>query len=228
MKRDGYAWWRDRLSYMFELFDGVRIDHFRGIEAFWSIPNDAKSAKEGKWVNGPGKDFVRMAKSVAGEKLLIAEDLGDIDDAVKALVDFSGFPGMRVIQFAFDGNADTPHLPFRYGDGCISYTGTHDNNTLLGYIWELDKDTRRRLFEYCGYFGDDWDEAQRAVIRVMYASHSPLLIMPIQDVLNYGSDTRMNTPGRSSGNWEYRVTKAQLDSIDRNQFLSLAHLYGRA
>lgn len=227
MQSDGFSWWKERISFMTELFDGVRIDHFRGIESYYSIPADAETAKDGVWCNGPGLALIDAIKSVSGDRLLIAEDLGNITDAVHELVEKSGFPGMRVLQFGFQGDSDSPHLPHNYKNNCIAYTGTHDNNTLLGYVWELDADTRKRLLSYCGFEGDDWNSCYDSVLRTMFASHAGLLILPVQDLLLYGSDTRLNVPGRSGGNWSYRITRGQLDGINRDKFRKWNSEYGR-
>ncbi len=229
MKSDGFGWWRARLMHMFRLFDGVRIDHFRGFESYWSVPADAKSAKEGSWIKGPGKEFIDVIKECAGEKLVVAEDLGDITKEVYDLVEYSGFPGMRVLQFGFLDGGDSPHRPYNYPNNSVAYTGTHDNNTLLGYVWELDEVTREKVMNYCGHFSSEWDstEAYDRIIRTMYASGAGLLILPIQDILGYGSDTRLNIPGKADGNWQYRITKEQLDGIDTKKYRKLAELYGR-
>ncbi len=227
MKGDGYSWWKKRIEYMLTLFDGVRIDHFRGLEAFWSVPAEAKTAKEGKWVKGPAEDFIDKIKEIAGEKLIIAEDLGDITPEVNALLEYSGFPGMRVVQFAFLGDRSTPHLPHNYINNCVAYTGTHDNNTLLGHIWEMNENARKELFDYCGYYGDDWNESCIAVMKTMLGSAAGRVIFPIQDIFVYGCDTRMNTPGTSSNNWEYRITKQQLLNVKADRFKYYNMLYGR-
>ena len=215
------------MKHMFTLFDAVRIDHFRGIESYWSIPGNAKTAREGKWMPGPGKAFVDKMNEIKGDKLIIAEDLGDITREVEELVEYSGFPGMRVLQFGFLGNDDTPHLPHNYPNNCIAYTGTHDNNTLLGYVWELNDAQRKYLLEYCGYKDENWDKCYDSIIRTMFAGNAGVVIMPIQDLLCYGSDTRLNVPGRAEGNWQYRITKEQLDSIDRKKYARLNSLYKR-
>lgn len=227
MQNDGFSWWKERISFMTELFDGVRIDHFRGIESYYSIPADAETAKDGVWCKGPGLALIDAIKSVSADRLLIAEDLGDITDAVHELVEKSGFPGMRVLQFGFQGDSDSPHLPHNYKNNCIAYTGTHDNNTLLGYVWELDADTRKRLLSYCGFECDDWNSCYDSILRTMFASHAGLLILPVQDLLLYGSDTRLNVPGRSGGNWSYRITRGQLDGISRDKFRKWNSEYGR-
>ena len=227
MKKDGYSWWGRRIEYMLRLFDGVRIDHFRGFESYWSVPATAKTAKEGKWVKGPGRAIVDKIKEIAGDRLIIAEDLGDITPAVYSLLKYSKFPGMRVFQFAFLGDPETPHLPHNYVKNCIAYSGTHDNNTLLGYVWELDPETRKRVFDYCNCDRDDWNKSCEGIIKTMLASHSDTVIFPIQDIFVYGADTRMNTPGTADSNWAYRITKDQLRAVDLKKFSSLNRLYGR-
>ncbi len=227
MKADGFKWWKNRIKHMTTLFDGVRIDHFRGIESYWAVPGDAKTAKEGKWEKGPGMDLVKAIKEACGDALIIAEDLGDITPDVIKLLEESKLPGMRVFQFAFMGDSSTPHRPHNYINNCIAYTGTHDNNTLLGYLWELSDNDRREMLEYCGYTNPDWTGGCEAIIRTMMRSHAGLVIMPIQDLLGYGSDTRLNIPGKSEGNWQYRITREQLDSIDKNRFRKLNELYSR-
>jgi len=227
MKKDGYSWWSDRIQYMLELFDGVRIDHFRGLESYWSVPAEAKSAKQGCWMPGPGLPFVKRIAEIAGDRLIIAEDLGDISPEVVKLVEDSGFPGMRVFQFAFMGDSNSPHLPHNYIENCVAYTGTHDNNTLLGFMWEQDDNARAQVIEYCGYGGDDWNQSYDALIRVMMSSHAGLVILPVQDILHYGADTRMNIPGKPEGNWRYRITREQLDAIDRSRYRRLNQLYAR-
>lgn len=227
MKKDSYSWWGGRISYNLDMFDGIRIDHFRGLESFWSIPSGAESAKEGKWIKGGGKSFVKEISARSKDSLVIAEDLGEITPAVAELVRFSGFPGMRVFQFAFMGDSESPHLPHNYANNCVAYTGTHDNDTLLGFLMKLDTGCRRRVFDYCGYFGDNCDEGSRYVIKTMMSSHAGIVIFPIQDLLGYGSDTRMNTPGSAKGNWAVRFTREQISSIDKGYLRSLNELYGR-
>ncbi len=226
MKKDGFAWWCDRIKHMASMFDAVRIDHFRGIESFWGVPAKAKSAKEGKWFKGPGASLIKALKEAAGETEIIAEDLGDITKEVHELVRKSGFPGMRVFQFGFVSGENSLHLPHNYPENCVAYTGTHDNNTLLGYLWELDEGTRNYMLKYCGHQGD-WKSGCESIIRTVLASHAGLAIMPIQDIFGFGADTRLNTPGKADGNWQYRITKEQLDNVDRQKLLSLNRLYCR-
>ncbi len=227
MKKDNFTWWCDRIAHALNLFDGVRIDHFRGIESYWSVPGTAKTAKEGKWLKGPGMELISRLREVAGDKLIIAEDLGDITKEVVELVEESGFPGMRVFQFAFLSDDDNPHLPHSYINNCIAYSGTHDNNTLLGYLWEMDDASRRRMLRYCGHNGNEWTNGCPDIIRTLFASSAGLVIFPIQDILGYGSDTRLNIPGKADGNWQYRITAEQLNGIDTVKYRELNNLYKR-
>ncbi len=237
MKEDGFAWWSARMNHMLTLFDGVRIDHFRGLESYWSIPADAKTAKEGHWEPGPREAFVEQLRRVVDaceEKLgyrplIVAEDLGESTPELEAFVKNSGFPGMRVLQFAFDGDASNVHLPHNYVSNTVAYTGTHDNNTLLGFVWESDDATRRDMLDYCGFTDWNWDrpETYDAIIRTLMRSVADLAILPIQDILGFGGDCRMNTPGEAEGNWSFRVTADQLASIDRFRFSRMNWLYGR-
>ncbi len=227
MKNDGYSWWKERMNFMTELFDGVRIDHFRGLESYYFVPAGETTARNGEWKKGPGMDLINALKETYKDKLIISEDLGDITDEVRTLVEESGFPGMRVLQFGFLGDGTSPHLPHNYENNCVAYTGTHDNNTLLGYVWEISEHDRRRLMDYCGYDGSDWNNCYNSILRTMFASHAGLLILPIQDLLLYGSDTRLNTPGKCDGNWSFRITEEQLKGIDKDKFIKWNTLYGR-
>ena len=228
LKQHGFGFWLDRFKYSLELFDGVRIDHFRAIEAYFSIPAGDETAANGVWVDGPREALVDKIKEVAGDKLVIAEDLGIITEGVRSLVERGGFATTRVLQFGFPAAPDNVYKPHNYPKNCAAYTGTHDNNTLLGYVWELLPHERRELFDYCGYFGEDFSEGCAAIIRTILASHADLVIFPIQDILGFGKDTRMNTPGRADDNWRYRVTREQINSIDREKYRALNCRYGRA
>ncbi len=223
MEKDGFGWWRARLGYMLSLFDGIRIDHFRAISAYWSIPRGAKSAKEGRWESGPRQKLIDAFASVSEGKLILAENLGLIDEDTDALLAYSGYPGMAVFQFGFDGNPLSPHLPHNYVKNLIAYTGTHDNNTLLGFLWELDDDTRKTVLDYLG----NPDDGCIATIHALLMSVADKVIFPAQDLLSYGADTRINTPGKAQGNWQYRITDGQMSSIDWEKFAHLNKLYAR-
>ncbi len=227
MKNDGYKWWIDRIKHMTNKFDGVRIDHFRGLESYWAVPYGETTAKNGKWVKGPGMDLINKINEVVDDKLIMAEDLGEITPEVEKLVKDSGYPGIRVFQFGFLGDYDNPHMPHNYCNNCVAYTGTHDNNTLLGYLWELDENNKKRMLEYCNYHSPDWERGFDSILRSMFSSCAGLVILPIQDLLGYGSDTRINIPGKADGNWQFRITKEQLQSIDKNKFRHFNELYKR-
>lgn len=227
LKKDGYGWWKERIDHALKMFDGVRIDHFRAVEAYWSVDAKEKTARNGKWVKGPGIELVNAIKEGHEDKLIIAEDLGDITDEVRALVEESGFPGMRVFQFGFLDDGNSIHMPHNYIRNSVAYSGTHDNNTLFGFLWESDAAVRRRALDYCGFAGGDWGGATPLLLRAVFSSVSDLAIIPVQDFLMYGSDTRINTPGVASGNWSYRVTKEQLKNADIGFFKSLNRIYRR-
>lgn len=223
MEADGFAWWKERLSYMLTLFDGIRIDHFRAISSYWSIPFGAKSAKEGKWVSGPGARLIDALRAVENGKMILAEDLGNIDPAARDLLEYSGYPGMAVFQFGFDGNLLSPHLPHNYKENLVAYTGTHDNNTLLGFLLESNEETRRAVLEYLG----NPAEGCTAALRALMMSRAETVIVPIQDLLLFGADTRINTPGKTAGNWAYRITKDQLLSLNTDHWKRQNQLYAR-
>ncbi|MBO5092705.1 MAG: 4-alpha-glucanotransferase [Clostridia bacterium] len=227
MKESSFSWWKERMAFMCELFDGVRIDHFRGLESYFAIPANEKTARNGKWKKGPGMKLINELKKICGDKLVIAEDLGEITPAVERLVKASTFPGMRVLQFGLLGESNSMHLPHNYPNNCVAYTGTHDNNTLLGYVWELDKASRERFLSYFGYEDANWDNCYDTVIRSMLSSHAGLVIFPIQDLLKYGKDTRLNTPGSCDDNWSFRITKEQFKSIDREKLKAWNITYSR-
>lgn len=228
MEQDGFRWWCDRMEHMLTMFDGVRLDHFRGFEAYWAIPSDAPSAKHGHWEQGPGMKLIEKFREIAGEKLIVAEDLGEITPQVEQLVKDSGFPGMKVVQFGFLGDDSSIHRPHHYHQNTVAYTGTHDNNTLLGFLWELDEQNKRTLLEYCGYTDPDWEQGYDHVVRSLFVSGAGLVMLPVQDLLKYGSDTRLNIPGKADGNWQYRMTREQMNSIDRTFWKRLNRLYSRS
>jgi 4-alpha-glucanotransferase len=223
MELDGYRWWKERLGYTLSLFDGVRIDHFRAISSYWSIPKDAETAKEGHWEKGPQKKLIDAFSELSRDKLILAENLGIIDSDTDELLSYSGYPGMAVFQFGFDGNPLSPHLPHNYVENLIAYTGTHDNNTMLGFIMELDEETRKKVLDYLGNPTD----AVTGAIRTLMMSAAGTVIFPVQDLLGYGADTRINTPGNPHGNWRYRITDEQLNSIDLEKFAYMNRIYAR-
>lgn len=231
MKKDGYKWWIDRAGYAFSLYDAVRIDHFRAFSAYWAVPAGEKATK-GKWIKGPGMDFFNALREKYPHSPIIAEDLGDIDDDVRQLVKDTKFPGMGVMQFAFLSDGDNAHMPYNYSSSTVAYTGTHDNNTILGWLWEADDASRKRICEYCGFEGD-WGQGGanapciKAIIRTLFESSALLSIVPLQDLVGFGADTRMNTPGKADGNWAFRITAESLSQVNCEFFRNLSNRYNR-
>ena len=210
LERDGYAWWVARFRRTLEMVDVARIDHFRGFESYWEVPAEAQTALRGRWLPGPGAKLFAALERELGQLPLIAEDLGIITPAVEALRDELGFPGMRVLQFAFGGSdPQNPHLPANYPRQAVAYTGTHDNNTALGW-WrdEAGAPERAALAELAGD-GAAGDVGWR-MIEVVLASNADLAVVPLQDVLGLGSEARMNTPGSVNGDWRWRFRDGAL------------------
>ncbi len=233
MGKNNYDWWIERINKNLEIFDVVKIDHFRGFSDYWSIPADALTAKEGSWEEGPKmKLFNEVLKNIDSSRI-IAEDLGEIDDEVRNLLEETKFPGMRVMQFAFMSDGNSIHLPHNYEKNTVAYTGTHDNNTTIGWIWEIGEDEKRRTMEYLSLGEDTWgiggptSDTCRKFFRSLWGSVANLTIVPIQDLLGYGSDTKMNKPGEAKGNWEYRVTKEDIGKIDKGYIRNLNRIYRR-
>ena len=203
MQADGFAWWRARLSAHFEWFDLVRIDHFRGLAAAWEIPAGEATAIHGTWVEAPGAALLQAIADEMGDLQLVAEDLGIITPDVTALRHQFGLPGMAVLQFAFDAHADNPHKPENVHPDTVYYTGTHDNDTTLGWWRTLPEHARQQVMQQLGASGDD-DALLDAMIDTVMASPASLAVLPMQDVLRLGSEARMNTPGTDNGNWTWR------------------------
>ena len=233
MAQDGYAWWVSRIGWALSSFDAVRIDHFRGFAAYWAVPSTAKTAVEGAWRPGPGLALFQALEAAYPNAAIIAEDLGDVDASVHALRQAAGFPGMAVLQFAFQGDEHSPHLPHNMTPNTIAYTGTHDNNTTLGWLWELSPSERQDALSYAGFEDGSWGEggpkapAVRALLRTLYQSPARVAMAPIQDLLGYGGDTRMNIPGVAEGNWRFRVTPQGLSSLDVDGLRQLCQTYRR-
>ncbi|MDY0269019.1 4-alpha-glucanotransferase [Trichloromonas sp.] len=225
MAEDGFAWWLARFRANLALTDLVRIDHFRGFEACWAIPAEEPTAVKGRWTPVPGTALFEALRRELGLELpLIAEDLGIITPEVEALRDGFALPGMKILQFAFGGDADNPYLPHNLTRDCVVYTGTHDNNTTLGWWKTLAKMERDRVREYLGHGGREmpWD-----LIRLAQASVARLCILPMQDLLGLGADGRMNVPGQASGNWGWRYRPGDLKPEIAERLARLVALYGR-
>ena len=234
MKSTNYSWWIRRIEMNYTLYDYLRIDHFRGFSSYWEVDADAETAKFGKWCKGPGLEFFDVLdKNGVDRSRLIAEDLGEVTPDLAEFMSKVNIPGMRVMEFAFNPGDDSSFMPHNFDKDCIAYTGTHDNNTLLGWLWDSPENVRNFCLEYCGFTGDNWGDGGtrsgscRAIIRTLWMSHANVAIIPIQDMLGYGGDTRMNVPGTATGNWAVRFTKEDLDSIDNEWYRNLNRLYYR-
>lgn len=205
-RQEGFRWWIDRLGHQLRRFDLLRLDHFRGFEAYWAIPADADSAAQGRWRQGPGMELFSAVSRALGPLPLVAEDLGDITPPVESMRRHAGFPGMRVLQFAFDGDARNPHRPHNHRTDVVVYTGTHDNNTTLGW-WQSCSDTTRAAA--LAYLASPADPMPWPLIQTSLNSVAHLAIIPAQDLMGLGSEARMNTPGTTGGNWQWRLTPGQ-------------------
>jgi 4-alpha-glucanotransferase len=224
LRASGYAWWVARVRRARALYDLIRLDHFRGFQAYWEVPASSETAIEGRWVPGPADDLFAALRSALGEIPLIAEDLGLITPDVQELRERLGLPGMRVLQFGFSGDASNIHLPHNFTRDVIVYTGTHDNDTTRGWFAACPPAEQSQVVSYLGCARRDigW-----AMIRAAMASVAQLAVIPLQDVLGLGSAARMNRPARSSGNWEWRYTDAQLDPGLSERLNAFSALYGR-
>jgi 4-alpha-glucanotransferase len=225
MAQDGYAWWIARFKSALQQVDVVRLDHFRGFEAYWAVPAGEETAVNGKWVKGPGRDLFRAVDGALGPVPIIVEDLGLITPEVEALREELGYPGMKVLQFAFSGEPDHPYLPHNFERNCVIYTGTHDNDTTLGWLSTAGEEERKALRQYLGGRSEalNWE-----LIRLAFMSVAHTAIIPLQDVLDVGSEGRMNTPGRASGNWGWRYSQDMLTTTACDRLKTLTEIYGRA
>jgi 4-alpha-glucanotransferase len=210
LRESGYSWCTSRLRSLLAHVDVIRLDHFRGFVAAWHVPFGASTAQTGKWVPGPGAEFFSAAEKGLGVLPFIAEDLGIITPDVYALHDQFRLPGMRVLQFAFDGHSDNPHLPQNYVANTVVYTATHDNPPTRGWFEDLPDDRRRNLWNYLKRPSGTGDEAAPALIQLAWSSPAALAMAPLQDLLNLGKEGRMNVPGRAEGNWRWRMTENML------------------
>jgi 4-alpha-glucanotransferase len=208
MREDGYRWWIDRIGHQLERFDLLRIDHFRALESYWEVPAGSETARNGRWCPGPGDELLRTLDEKVGVGPLVAEDLGLITEEVRALRDRYRLPGMLVLQFAFDGSPDNPFLPENHVENAVVYTGTHDNDTTLGWYRSLDPPTRRRVEERLPIASEGMPGA---VIGEALRSPARLAILPMQDLLELGSEHRMNTPGTKKDNWKWRFHWEDVD-----------------
>ena len=220
----GFAWWMKRIGYCYKLYDVVRIDHFRGFDEYYSIPYGDPTAEFGKWEKGPGYALFKTMKEQIGNKPVIAEDLGFLTPSVIRLVKKTGYPGMKILQFAFDSREESDYLPHNYTANSVVYTGTHDNDTTLGWYHTIPACDRRFAKNYLNIKGNKkvtWE-----FIRAAIASVSDTAIIPMQDYLELGSEARINTPSTLGDNWKWRMSAEQLSPELAEEILELCKLYG--
>lgn len=233
MAKDGFKWWLGRIGHCLKMYDALRLDHFRGFYNYYAIPaTEFKNAVSGRWEKGPADALLDRVRDNFPSALFIAEDLGFMDEECRAFIDGTGIPTTKVFQFGFDGTPSA-HIPYRYDVNTVAYTGTHDNNTTLGWLYELNDGARDYVLKYVGFSGAGWGAggpdcgSVKAIIRTLMMSSSSLLVLPFQDMLGYGGDTRMNVPGTVEGNWKWRLPYHLMSTVDRDFFLDAIKTYGR-
>ena len=214
--KENYAWWKERIAYNLRLYDIVRIDHFRAFDRFFAIDKDAETAKDGAWLDGPKEELFKGLENCA----IVAEDLGIIDDGVRRLLKNTGYPGMKVFVFAFDGNPENEYLPALYNENCVAYTGTHDNEPLRAFIENMDKDERKRfetelekqcLLAETPYITETVEDECKSVIELLFSSKANVVILPMQDILCMGEEARLNAPSTvTDKNWTFRFIESDL------------------
>jgi len=227
MEKDDYKWWRERISSLLKMTDIIRIDHFRGFYNYWKISGDAPTAEKGEWVLGPGEKFFSTLEKYFGKLPIIAEDLGILVPEVYELRDKFEFPGMKILQFAFGTNGEKKFLPHNFVRNCVVYTGSHDNDTTLGWwnsIQNDETDTKNFFMDYTGSTGND---ICKDMIRLAYSSIADLVIIPLQDFLRLGSEARMNFPGKPNGNWAWRFKWSQINDELCEEIKRLVEIFER-
>lgn len=226
MKKENYSWWISRVEKAVSLYDIVRIDHFRAFDTYWAIPYGEKTAVNGEWKTGPGMDLFNAIKKELGDAKIIAEDLGDIFDSVKVLLKDSGFPGMRVLQFGFNPSYDeNDHLPHKYPENSVCYTGTHDNSTVMGWYKSADEKSQAMCKRYLK--PRPFEKLNKTMIRELYKSNCSIAITPMQDVVGLDDRARMNIPSTLGGNWKWRALKKYFSDKNARYLKDLAETYFR-
>ena len=226
MESQGFGWWIRRIDGAGKLYDVIRIDHFRGFESYWAVPYGDETAKGGRWVKGPGMKLVKVLRDWFPQIEYIAEDLGTPSPEVDKLLADSGFPGMKVLEFAFDVNEESSYLPHAYTEHCICYTGTHDNDPVLGWKENADPEDVRKAISYLGL--NEEEGFALGMIRGGMGSVADLFICQMQDWLGLGSAARINTPGTTSGNWKWRMKAGSLTGELSDIIADITRLYGRS
>ena len=224
MAEDNFSWWQARFRWNLELFDLLRVDHFRGFSACWAIPENETTAENGQWLDAPGEQLFTLLQQQLGSLPIIAEDLGIITPEVEQLRDQFKFPGMKILQFAFDSGTDNPYLPENHLPNSVVYTGTHDNNTTLGWWNDLDDGAQQKVRDY---LQNSCENMPWPLIETALASRANLAIIPLQDILSLPAAARMNIPGTATGNWQWRFQTEDLTAQIRVRLTDLSQLYGR-
>lgn len=233
MEKDGFSWWINRIHSALSVYDVVRIDHFRAFASYWAVPADSTTAKTGEWIDGPGMKLFDKVFEKYPDAPIIAEDLGVFGDDVVKLLEDTNFPGMKVVQFGFDPGADSSHMPHNAPINSVNYVGTHDNNTILGWLWEASEEERRFALDYVGFEGDNWGDGGyyskscRKVTEAVWKSSSNTAVIAFQDMCGFGSDARMNIPGVPEKNWRFRTTADTINNMDSEYFKKINSLYRR-
>lgn len=229
-RQTGYGWWIKRLSYCYRLYDVVRIDHFRGFDQYFSIPAGAENAVGGHWEQGPGIELFRRVKEALGDKEIIAEDLGYVTDSVRRLVAETGYPGMKVLEFAFDSRDSgcaSDYLPHNYPENCVAYTGTHDNETIAGWFESIKPEEQKLARDYlCDHY-TPVEELHLPFISLVMRSQARMCIIPLQDYLGLGNDCRINTPSTVGENWRWRLVPGQMSEAVTEEIGMVTRRYGR-
>ena len=226
-KKTGYDWWLKRIAYCFDLYDIVRIDHFRGFDEYYSIPYGDETAVNGHWEKGPGMDLFNTVKEKLGELDIIAEDLGFLTESVFQLLKDSGYPGMKVLQFAFDPSEDSDYLTYKYQRNCVVYTGTHDNDTTACWFEKLSDGDKEVALRYMNSFYTPKEEQHWDLIALAMRSTADTCIIPVQDFLGLGSEARINMPSTLGDNWKWRMTKGAFSEELKEKIRRMTKLYGR-
>ena len=226
-KKTGYAWWIRRMAYCFRMYDVVRVDHFRGFDEYYSIPAEDDTAAGGHWEKGPGLDLFRAAQRKLGKLDIIAEDLGFLTPSVFEMVKKSGFPGMKVLEFAFSADGQSIYLPYHYDENCVVYTGTHDNDTIQGWYKTMPEWDRDFSVRYLGNQHTPESEIHWDFIRAALGSRAKLAVIPMQDYLGLGNEARINEPSTLGDNWKWRLLPGEFDEKLAEKCRDLAWVYGR-
>lgn len=226
MREDGFSWWIRRIAHQFEIYDVLRLDHFRGFDAYYAIASGEETARNGRWHKGPGIEFFDTLNYAIGKRSYIAEDLGFLTPTVSKLLDDSGLPGMKVLQFAFDSREDSDYLPHNYNHHCVAYTGTHDNNTINGWFQSISDADRDKAMRYMRVH--EGESLPKAMISTLLSCPADLAIVTVQDLLELGSEGRINTPSTNLGNWQWRMKTDDLKPHHAEWLKEQTALYGRA